>query len=202
MKAVQFIIQQIFEDNLPVIDWLTSSSTKLDYETIDEYSHAFPKEWGISGLRADNKTKVEFDKTCSYCDGSGEVTCPNCGGDGKEKCTNCNNGRVECSECGGEGKKECPDCYGSGTVEKWHQVEKCENCYGDGEIKCEECYGEGEVDCSDCDGTGSITCSKCSGDGTISCRDCDHGYTTGYIFVDKAWENEFKKFVIYMENTL
>lgn len=68
---------------------------------------------------------------CSECEGYGEVICHVCGGDEI----------IDCPECDGSGHdsegEPCEFCNGDGGVDCY----QCEN----GKERCENCYGEGEI---------------------------------------------------------
>lgn len=93
---------------------------------------------------------LKTQKSCSTCDGSGELSCSECNGSGQLSCSDCDGrGQVDCSECGGSGETEdeepCDECQGEGVVD-------CDSCYA-GEVRCDNC-SDGYESCYECLGSG------------------------------------------------
>lgn len=89
---------------------------------------------------------VEYQETCSTCNGTGHLVCPKCNGTGwiTTTCTLCNG-------AGNHGRGKCIYCQGKGYTE-------------------DLVFGSGKHNCISCNSTGYVTneCHKCSGSGKIS----------------------------------
>lgn len=53
-------------------------------------------------------------KTCSQCNGRGEIDCIQCYGSGHHGA----DPQKPCAYCKGTKKQKCPECYGTGKVDK------------------------------------------------------------------------------------
>ncbi len=124
----------------------------------------------------------QYVKSCTHCNGRGEVTCSGCNGEKTKQCSSCGGrGRSRCDSCGGRGsiKRSCGNCDG-GYKQYWDETLKsynaapCSYCGGSGSKteNCSQCRGSGEKECYKCGGAGKITCSRCNGYGVIDCQAC------------------------------
>ncbi|MCQ2256905.1 MAG: hypothetical protein MJZ41_02795 [Bacteroidaceae bacterium] len=135
---------------------------------------------------------------CTTCWGAGTTwwngrTCTNCNGQGNLKCTNCNGqGNLTCTGCNGTGlsTRNCNTCKGTG-------LRNCYTCNGKGSTNCGACNHKGYTDCSSCNkygyrnctvcggrdvwdrrptpGSGLINCDVCNGRKQSPCPDCTNG---------------------------
>ncbi len=55
---------------------------------------------------------------CCYCHGTGKKTCSRCNGSGEVYGNVQFNRKFTCSECDGTGETDCPMCNGLGYVDK------------------------------------------------------------------------------------
>ncbi|MFH0965011.1 MAG: hypothetical protein V2A58_13505 [Planctomycetota bacterium] len=91
---------------------------------------------------------------CPRCNGSGQIRTIAVGSSQSayKTCTQCNGtGNVQCTNCRGTGKVGCPTCNATGRI-------RCANCRGRGYVAktCAACKGKGRAACAVCAGKGVI----------------------------------------------
>lgn len=146
------------------------------------------------------KGVVQFQLTCTSCEGKGSFICSVCGGAGKRdgafrgsyiSCESCNGtGKVICKACSGSGKaisyKTCPKCNGKVQLPTDNQpgrarLQLCVACNGNGkftvQVSCEKCGGSGEAPFGPSSNWERKACRSCSGKGQITslkiCSKCN-----------------------------
>lgn len=209
---------------IKVDGWIVAEITMLADQvkikvTVTDVSTSQIYAASASGMISDKAIKDLLDpeiKICSECGGKGVVqfqsTCSSCNGSGKFMCTACNGlgkrdgmtvgSYVSCEKCGGTGKLTCQVCAGSGKIISYKTCPKCNgkvrfqtfNSQGNNITLqiCDECNGTGKIKtqtvCGSCGGSGEAPfgpssnwerrpCKTCSGKGYLvtvnACRKCN-----------------------------